>query len=171
MTDITFKGKPIKLSGKLTQLGSKAPPFILVNKELSDLSLDSFKQTKLLNIFPSLDTSVCSRSVHTFNKQCQEIPSLLVLNISMDLPFAAARFCTAENLNNAITLSAFRSSFGDDYGLKIADGPLKGLLARAVILLSENNQIEYIELVPEISQEPNYSEAINHIKQLITAKR
>lgn len=164
MTTVKFKGETIHLAGKLPALKSIAPSFNLTGKDLSEIGLEKFKQNKkLLNIYPSMDTSVCSMSIHKFYDACQKIPNLTVINISMDLPFAAARYCTHEKLENIITLSAFRSSFGNDYGLKITDGPIKGLLARAVIILSENNEVEYIELVPEITQEPNYQAAIESV--------
>lgn len=157
MASVKLKGNDIKINGKLPLKGTSAPVFNLVAQDLSEVELDAYgTKKKLLNIFPSLDTSVCSKSMHTFYERCKSMPDLVVLNISMDLPFAASRFCKNEGMDNAVTLSAFRSSFADDYGLKILEGPLKGLCARAVILLSPDNRVEYMELVPEITQEPNY---------------
>jgi thiol peroxidase len=164
MTSVKLKGNEIKIKGNLPAKGTTAPVFNLVAQDLSEVELDSFGvKKKLLNIFPSMDTSVCSKSMHTFYERCKSIPDLVVLNVSMDLPFAASRFCKNEGMENALTLSAFRSSFSDDYGLKILDGPLKGLCTRAVILLSPDNKVEYIELVPEITQEPDYEKVLNLI--------
>lgn len=162
MTSVKFKGNEIKIKGALPAPGSNAPSFSLVGQDLGEVGLDAFgKKKKLLNIFPSMDTSVCSKAMHTFYERCKSNPELVVLNISMDLPFAASRFCKNENMENAVTLSAFRSSFPDDYGLRMMEGPLKGLCARAVVLLSADNKIEYVELVPEITQEPNYDAVLN----------
>lgn len=161
MTSVKLKGNEIKINGSLPAKGTAAPSFNLVGQDLSEVGPEAFdKKKKLLNIFPSMDTSVCSKSMHTFYERCKSIPDLAVLNISMDLPFAASRFCKNEGMENATTLSAFRSTFPDDYGVRILDGPLKGLCARAVILLSADNKVEYIELVPEITQEPNYDQVL-----------
>jgi len=161
MTSVKLKGNEFKVKGGVPEKGTAAPSFSLVRQDLSEVGLDAFgKKKKLLNIFPSMDTSVCSKSMHTFYERCKSNPDLTVLNISMDLPFAAGRFCKNEGMENAETLSAFRSSFPDDYGVKLMEGPLKGLCARAVILLSADNKIEYVELVPEITQEPNYEQVL-----------
>ena len=161
MKEIRFKGKAIHIKGVLPKVGSSAPSFELVGQDLSPISLASFgNKRKILNIFVSLDTSVCSKSIHTFNTEVKGISDLIVINISMDLPFAASRFCKSENIDNVVTLSAFRSTFPEDYGVKIIDGPLEGLCARAVLTLGKDNKVLYTELVPEITQEPDYQAAI-----------
>lgn len=154
MTTVNFKGNPVKIAGNLPKVGAKAPDFELVSQNLERLHLDHFAGKKLLlNIFPSMDTDVCAKSVRTFDEK--KGSDLTVLNISLDLPFAAKRFCSANALN-AQTLSAFASTFADDYGVRILEGPLKGLCARAVIVLDADHKVAYVELVPEITQEPNY---------------
>ncbi len=161
MEKITFKDEPIGVSGDIPKEGEKAPNFQLTDQNLHDVTLDSFgSKWKLLNIFVSLDTSICSKSLRAFHSQVASDPNLVVLNISMDLPFAASRFCKEEGLKNVMTLSAFRSHFADEYGLSITEGPIRGLLARAVFVLGEDNTIVYREIVPEITQEPNYRQAI-----------
>ncbi len=164
MADITFKGKPIHTVGNLPSIGSKAPSFTLVRKDLSEATLDNYKGKKiLLNLFPSLDTGVCAQSVRRFNALLAEHPEIAVLHISKDLPFAMNRFCSSESLPGAETLSAFNSNLGQDYGIQIKDGPLKGLLSRAAILLDEQGKIIYTEQVPEIAQEPNYGKILSQL--------
>jgi thiol peroxidase len=161
MANVKVKGNNVTTSGELPKKGTVAPNFKLTMQDLSDKSLEDFgKKMKLLNIFPSLDTKTCSLSVINFNKKCEKIPNLAVLNISMDLPFAAARFCKEQEIENAITLSAFRSSFPKDYGVAIVDSPMKGLCARSVVILDEDNKVVYTELVEEITHEPNYDLAM-----------
>lgn len=165
MTTITFKGKTIHTVGELPAVGKKVPDFTLTAQDLSEKSLQDYKGKKIiLNIFPSFDTPVCAKSVREFFKRTESIPNLVVLNVSMDLPFAASKFCAAEGIKNTVTLSAFRSPFPKDYGVLITDGPLKGLCSRATLLLDENNQVIYHEQVPEIAQEPNYDAIISHAK-------
>ncbi len=161
MARITLKGNPIHTSGELPALGSQAKEFDLVKQDLSAATLASFSgKKKILNVFPSIDTSVCAASVKKFFERAKSKPNLVVLNISADLPFAAKRFCGSEGVETAITLSTFRSHFADDYGLKITDGPLTGLCSRAVIVLDENNRVLHTEQVPEIGQEPDYDRAL-----------
>ncbi len=160
MATITLKGNPIHTSGNLPAVGSRAPDFTLVKTDLSEATLASYPGKKVLNVFPSLDTSVCAMSVRTFNERAGERPGVRVLNVSADLPFAHKRFCTAEGIANVENLSAFRSSFADDYGLRITDGPLEGLCSRAVLVLDEQNRVLYAEQVPEIAQEPDYGAAL-----------
>lgn len=156
MTTTNFKGNPVKLSGEMPAVGSKAPNFTLVKGDLSETKLSDFAGKKLiLNIFPSIDTGVCAASVRNFNKVASE-KGVTVLCVSKDLPFAQSRFCGAEGLSNVITASDYRGSFATDYGLLMNDGPLKGLIARAVVVVDENGTVTYTELVPEITQEPNY---------------
>lgn len=161
MARITLKGNPIHTSGNLPAVGSQAKDFNLVKQDLSAATLASFSgKKKILNVFPSIDTAVCAMSVKKFHEHAATKPNVVVLNISADLPFAAKRFCGTEGVENAITLSSFRSSFADDYGLKIVDGPLTGLCSRAVIVLDERNQVLHNEQVPEIGQEPDYQKAL-----------
>lgn len=165
MTKITFKGNPVNTGGSLPDVGSLAPDFSLVKTDLSELKLSDLKgKNVVLNIFPSLDTGVCAASVRRFNKEASSLNNTTVLCISADLPFAAGRFCGAEGLENVVTLSTFRdSSFADKYGVLMTDGPLHGLLARAVVVVNSEGKVVYTELVPEIAQEPDYESAINSI--------
>lgn len=161
MARITLKGNPINTSGELPAVGSQAKDFKLVKQDLSEASLASFAgKKKILNIYVSLDTGICATSIKTFHQEAAKKPNLAVLNISADLPFASKRFCGSEGIENAVTLSTFRSKFADDYGLRIADGPLAGLCSRAVVVLDENNKVLYTEQVPEIGQEPDYAKAL-----------
>lgn len=161
MTNITFKNQPMETVGTLPKVGSTAPAFTLVRQDLSEVRLSDLPaKKKVLNIFPSLDTQVCSLSVKTFYKELKGNQDVLVVNISKDLPFAQKRFCQTEHLVEVEVLSAFRSSFAKDYGLEIKTGPLAGLCSRAVIVLDENNRILYTEQVPEITQEPDYARAL-----------
>jgi thiol peroxidase len=165
MANITFKGNPVHTIGELPQLGSNAPDFRLVKSDLTEVSLTDFKgKYVVLNIFPSLDTGTCAASVRRFNKEAADMPNTVVLGISADLPFAAGRFCSTEGIENVVTLSCFRDpSFGKDYGLLITDGPMKGLLARAVVVIDPQGKVIHTELVSEIAQEPDYHSAINSI--------
>lgn len=162
MATVTLKGNPIHTSGDLPPAGSTAPDFRLTAKDLSDVSLQNFAgKRKLLNIVPSLDTGVCAASARRFNQEAAAVPGAAVLTVSRDLPFAQARFCAAEGIENVVTLSELRDlSFGEAYGVRIVDGPLQGLLARAVVVLDEQDRVLYTELVPEIAQEPDYAKAL-----------
>lgn len=162
MTKITLKGNPIKTVGKLPKVGKKAPKFNLVGTDLSQSKLKDFRGKKvLMNITPSLDTGVCATSLRKFNEEGAKLDNTVVINISKDLPFAQARFCGAEGIENAITLSDFQTDkFGKKYGVTIKNGPMKGLLSRAVIVINEEGRVVYTEQVPEIVQEPNYKAAI-----------
>jgi thiol peroxidase len=159
---ITLKGNPVNTSGNLPSLGSKAPDFTLVKSDLGNLSLNELKGKKLiLNIFPSLDTSVCAASVRKFNQLAAGKTNTSVLAISKDLPFAHGRFCSAEGITNVITLSGFRdSAFGKSYGVDITDGPLAGVYARSIVVIDESGNVTYTELVPEITIEPDYDKAL-----------
>jgi len=162
MATITLKGNAINTAGELPAVGSQLPAFTLVKSDLSEVTLADFAGKKVvLNIFPSLDTAVCAASVRRFNKEAGERGDTVVLCISADLPFAQGRFCTTEGLENVVSLSVFRSpEFGADYGLAITDGPLKGLLSRAVIVADASGKVLYTEQVPEIVQEPDYDKAL-----------
>jgi len=165
MALITLKGNSVSTIGNVPGPDVIAPSFTLTRTDLSETGLHDFKgKTVILNIFPSIDTSVCAASVRRFNEVAGSLKDTIVLCISADLPFAHNRFCEAEGLNNVIPLSSFRSqTFGSDYGLTITTGPLAGLLARAIIIIDKEGIIKYTELVPEITQEPNYSKALENI--------
>ncbi len=167
MATIALKGSPVHTTGELPKKGSTAPDFKLVKMDLSEVSLSNFAgKKKVLNIFPSVDTGTCAMSVRHFNKDAANAKNTVVLNISADLPFAQKRFCGAEGITNADTLSSFRSTFAKDYGLQIQDGPLAGLCSRVVIVLDEQNKILYTEQVGDIVNEPNYEaamKALNHL--------
>ena len=162
MAQITLKGNPIHTSGELPKAGAPAPGFTLTRKDLSEVSLPDFKGQRLvLNIFPSVDTPTCATSVRTFNAQASKAPNTVVLCISQDLPFAAGRFCAAEGLENVVPASAFRSpDFGQSYGVTLVDGPLRGLLARAVVVVDGDGKVIHTQLVPEIASEPDYAAAL-----------
>lgn len=166
MAQITLKGNAIHTVGELPKKGEKVKDFMLVKTDLSRVSLSDFKAAKLvLNIFPSLDTGTCAASVRSFNEAATGLKDTEVLCISRDLPFAQARFCGAEGIENVVTLSDFETGqFGKDYGLEIADGPMKGLHSRVVIVLDQNRKVVYTEQVPEIVDEPNYESALNALK-------
>jgi thiol peroxidase len=166
MAHVTLKGNPFHTSGELPKAGTVAPDFRLVKTDLGEATLQDFAGKRVvLNIFPSLDTPTCATSVRTFNKRASEAPNTVVLCVSADLPFAAARFCTTEGLANVVPASSFRApEFGQAYGLTMVDGPLKGLLARAVVVVDEKGSVKHTELVPEIANEPNYDAALAALK-------
>ncbi|MEG2156588.1 MAG: thiol peroxidase [Bacteroidaceae bacterium] len=166
MAKITFTGIEVNTNGSLPSVGTLAPDFKGVTGDLSELALSSLLGTRvLLNIFPSLDTSVCALSVRHFNQAAAKMNNTRVLALSKDLPFAQGRFCTTEGIKNVTPLSQFRCTcFETAYGLMMIDGPLRGLLARAVIVIDEKGTIVYTELVPEITQEPNYDTALAYLK-------
>lgn len=161
MADITLKGSPVHTSGALPATGSAAPGFTLTDSKLADRSLADFSGKKIImNIFPSIDTTVCAMSVRRFNIEATTRPEVTVLCISADLPFAMSRFCGAEGIENVITLSDFRHrEFGEAYGARIIDSPLAGLLARAILVIDKTGIIVHTEQVPEIGQEPDYQAA------------
>lgn len=163
MATVTFKNDiTVNTSGQLPAVGSVAPEFALVKNDLSEVSLKDLKgKTVILNIFPSLDTGTCAASVRRFNKEAAALPNTVILAVSADLPFAAGRFCSAEGIDNVVPASVFRNaSFAKDYGVLMLDGPLKGLLARSVVVIDTNGKVVYTELVPEITNEPNYQPAL-----------
>ena len=166
MANITLKGNAIKTVGKLPKVGKKAPSFKLVATNLSETKLKNFKGKKLLlNITPSLDTGVCAASLRKFNEAGAQLENTVVINISKDLPFAQARFCGAEGIKNAITLSDFQTkNFGKKYGVTIKTGPMKGLHSRAVVAINEEGTVVYTEQVGEIIEEPNYEAALAALK-------
>ena len=162
MAKITLQGNPINTIGNLPENGTPAPSFKLTKTDLSDASMADFAGTRLiLNIFPSIDTEVCAMSVRRFNAEAEKLDNTSVLCISADLPFAQGRFCGAEGLDRVITLSMMRDQkFGADYGLSITDGPLAGLLSRAIVIVNTDGTVIYSEQVPEITQEPDYAAAL-----------
>lgn len=162
MTQITLAGTPIDVAGNFPAVGSTVENFTLVGNDLNDVSLADFAgKRKVLNIFPSVDTGICASSVRTFNQKAASLANTAVLCISADLPFAQARFCGAEGIENVQVLSSFRNkAFHTALGVDIATGPLTGLTARAIIVLDENNKVLYTELVPEIKQDPNFDAAL-----------
>lgn len=162
MSQVTFQGKPVKVDGTFPAVGSTAPDFSLVDKDLADSTLADYAgKRKILNIFPSVDTGVCAASVRRFNELAGNMSDTVVLCISADLPFAQARFCGAEGLSNVTMLSLMRGrAFLKDYGVALADGPLAGLAARAVVVLDADNKVLYTERVAEIGNEPDYEAAL-----------
>jgi thioredoxin-dependent peroxiredoxin len=162
MAKITLKGNAVSTSGHLPEKGKNAPDFSLVKSDLGSMKLSELKGKKvILNIFPSLDTSVCAMSVRKFNQLAAGKKDTVVLAISKDLPFAHGRFCSTEGIVNVVPLSGFRdASFGEKYGLMIADGPLAGLYSRCIVVVDEKGVVKYTEQVPEITQEPNYEAAL-----------
>lgn len=162
MATVTFKGEPINVGGTFPRVGDSARSFMLVDKDLNDVSLSQFAgRRKILNIVPSLDTPVCAESTRKFNELASMLPNTVVLVISADLPFAQSRFCAMENLQNVFTLSTMRGrDFHKEYGVMITDYPLAGLTARAVVVLDENDKVLHAELVQEIGREPDYDAAL-----------
>lgn len=166
MAKVTFKGNPVNTVGNLPSVGATAPDFKLTKSDLSDVSLKDFSGKKVvLNIFPSIDTPVCQASVRKFNQEASKLGNTVVVCVSKDLPFAHSRFCGAEGIKNVVSTSELRNtSFGESYGVRIAEGALAGLFSRAVVVVNEKGQVSYTELVPEIAQEPNYSNALSALK-------
>ncbi|MBI4977596.1 MAG: thiol peroxidase [Spirochaetes bacterium] len=161
MATITLGGSTIHTIGELPKIGSKAKAFSLTAADLGDVTLAAFEgKRKILNIVPSLDTGICATSTRKFNEQGGALTNTVVLVISNDLPFAMKRFCETEGLKNVVPLSAFRSTFGRDYGVTITDGQLKGLLSRCIVVLDADNKVLYTQQVPEIKQEPDYAAAL-----------
>ena len=162
MATVTLKGNPVHVGGNFPKIGDSAPDFSLTAGDLSDVHLASYAgKRKVLNIVPSLDTPTCAKSTRVFNEKASGMKNTVVLVIAADLPFAMSRFCGAEGLKDVVTLSTFRNKdFHAKYGVDIADGPLRGLTARGVVVLDENNKVKHAELVPEIAQEPNYDSAL-----------
>lgn len=168
MSDVTFKGEPVALTGKFPSIGSKIASFELTGQDLHDQALSKYDGKKLLiNIFPSIDTGVCADSVRHFNEAASKLDNTAVLCISRDLPFAQARFCGAENLDNVHLLSAFRNEkFGQELGVAIQDGLLKGLFARAVIVTDADHKVKYTQLVPEITHKPDYEACLTALESI-----
>lgn len=168
MATVTFKGNPFQTAGNLPAVGKPAPAFVLTGGDLSDVTLAAFAgKTVVLNIVPSLDTGVCALSAKRFNAEAAAVPNAAIVNVSADLPFAQKRFCEAEKLAAITNASTFRSpAFGKDYGVTLVDGPLAGLLTRAVVVVDGKGQVAYTELVSEITREPDYAAALKAVKAL-----
>jgi thioredoxin-dependent peroxiredoxin len=161
MAAIKFQGKPLNTSGELPKVGDKAPDFTLVSGKLKDVNLAEYAgKKKVLNIVPSLDTPTCAMSTRKFNEKASKLANTVVLVISADLPFAQCRFCETEGLKDVIPLSTFRSSFAEDYGVKLTDTFLAGLTARAIVVIDEDNTVLYTQLVDEVANEPDYESAL-----------
>lgn len=158
MTTITLKGAPLETIGTLPKVGAQAPDFIVTKTDLSEIRLKNYLGKKIiLNIFPSIDTPTCATTMVKFNEIATQFPDALILCVSIDLPFAQERFCTAKHLSNIMTVSVFRHpAFGKDYGVMITSGPLAGLLSRAVVIIDEHGKVIYNEQVKELDNEPNY---------------
>ena len=161
MATTAFKGNPVNTAGDLPAAGASAPAFDLVGDGLSELTSGDLSGRVVLNIFPSIDTGVCAASVRKFNELAASLDNTTVVNVSQDLPFAQARFCGAEGIDKVKVGSAFRSTFGEDFGVTMADGPMAGLLARSVVVLDADGKVLHTELVPEITQEPDYDAAVS----------
>jgi thiol peroxidase len=166
MSTILLKGEPIQTIGSLPAVGAQAPDFSVTKTDLSEIKLKNYLGKKIiLNIFPSLDTTTCAEAMKKFNEIAKDYPDLLILCVSADLPFAQKRFCSTECLNNVIPVSVFRHPhFGEDYGVSIIDGPIAGLLSRAVVVLDKQGKIVYTEQVKEITQEPDYKALLSHLR-------
>lgn len=166
MNTVTLQGMPLAISGSLPEIGTKAPDFVLAAQDLSDIRLSDYKGKRVvLNIFPSLDTDVCAASVRRFNVDASKLKNTIVLCISMDLPFAAKRFCTINGIENVATASGFRSDFGSEYGVRIEDGAMRGLYARALVIIDEEGKVIGKELVAEITKEPDYALAMSLLSE------
>jgi thiol peroxidase len=166
MATVTLGGNPVNVAGNFPKRGDTIPDFSLTGGDLKDVTLKDYAgKRKVLNIVPSLDTPTCQTSTRKFNEKASSLTNTVVLVIAADLPFAMKRFCGAEGLNNVVTLSTMRGrDFHTKYGVDIADGPLKGLTARGVVVVDENNKVLHSELVSEIKQEPNYDAALAALK-------
>jgi len=157
MASISFQGKPLRTNGELPQVGGHAPDFVLVNSKLKNVTLATFAgQRKVLNIVPSLDTPTCAASARRFNEKAAQLENTVVLLVSADLPFAQCRFCATEQLKDVVALSCFRSSFAEDYGVKLIDSILAGLTARAIVVIDGQDKVIYTQLVNELANEPDY---------------
>ncbi|MFZ2273556.1 thiol peroxidase [uncultured Corynebacterium sp.] len=161
MADTAISGTPAHTVGDLPAVGAAAPAFTTVNADLQDVSLSDFAGKRvILNIFPSVDTGVCANSEREFNKRATGLDNTVVVSVSKDLPFALGRFCAAEGIENVTATSSFRSSFSEDYGVRLLDSPLAGVLARAVVVIDTDGTVLHTELVPEITTEPDYDAAL-----------
>jgi thiol peroxidase len=164
MATTALKGNPTHTNGELPKVGSKAPDFQLVTTDMSEKTLADFAgKKKILSINPSYDTPVCQTATRKFNERAADLDDVVVLMVSADLPFAQKRFCAAEGIENVVPVSTFRGSFLKDYGVELVDGPLKGVSARAIVVLDENDEVTHTELVSDIAEEPDYDAAIKAV--------
>ncbi|MFN3258358.1 MAG: thiol peroxidase [Ilumatobacter sp.] len=164
MAEVTLGGNPVHTSGELPEVGSSAPSFTLTGTDLGNVTSEGLAgKNVILNIFPSVDTPTCATSVRTFNERAASLDNTEVICVSADLPFAQKRFCGAEGIESVVSASTFRSSFGDDYGVNLVDGPLAGVLARAVVVVGADGTVKHTELVGEIAQEPDYDAALGSV--------
>jgi thiol peroxidase len=163
---VTSRNHPVELAGELPKLGSPAPDFLLTGTDLTDKSLKDYAGKKvILNIFPSIDTPVCATSTRRFDSEADKLDNVAILCVSADLPFAHGRFCRAEGLKQVVPLSSLRNDdFGDKYGVRLMEGPLAGLFARAIVVLDESGKVIHTELVPDIGDEPNYEAALAAVR-------
>ncbi len=168
MAKVTFKGNSVETGGNLPEIGGKAPDFLLTKTDLSDITLsDLAGRVTILSVFPSIDTGVCAQSERQFNQEAAKLENVEIVSVSRDLPFALGRFCAAEGIDKVTPASEMRNlDFGDRYGLRMVAGPLAGLLARCVIVLDDSGVVRYIQLVPEITEEPKYQEVLDFIKSM-----
>ncbi|QFG68605.1 thiol peroxidase [Ornithinimicrobium pratense] len=171
MATTTFKETPVHTVGELPEVGTEAPDFLLVGTDLAEVSSADLRGRRVvLNIFPSVDTGVCAASVHRFNEIAAGLDNTTVVCASHDLPFALKRFCGAEGIEDVVSASGFRSSFGDDYGVRMLDGPLEGLLARAVVVVDTDGSVLHTQLVPAIGEEPDYDAAVEILGGAVSAE-
>lgn len=165
MAEITLKNNPVHTNGELPAIGESLPGFVLAGTDLSDVKAADYAGKRLvISFFPSVDTGVCAAALRKFNEEAAGLDNTVVLSVSEDLPFAQARFCAAEGIENVVSASAFRSSFGEDFGVKLVDSPMTGLLARGVVVTDADHKVVYTELVSEITEEPNYDAALAALK-------
>lgn len=165
MTSVTFKNEETNLVGNFVEKGQELPAFSVVGTDLSEITNKDFSGKRvIISLFPSVDTGVCAAALRRFNEEAAALENTKVLSVSKDLPFAQARFCEAEGIENVVSASAFRSTIGDDFGVTLAGSPLKGLLARAIVVADEEGKIIYTELVDEVTNEPDYEAALEALK-------
>lgn len=167
MAETHLAGETVKTVADLPKVGDTAPSFTLVKSDLSEINLSDYAGKRVvLNIYPSVDTGICAQSVRRFNQEAASLDNTVVIGASMDLPFALDRFCGAEGIDNVITGSAFRSTFGDDYGVKLAESPMAGLLARTIIVIDEDGVVRYVGLNDEIKEDPDFDGALKALAEL-----
>lgn len=161
MSTTNLQGNPVNTVGSLPEVGSVAPDFVTTKSDLSEVRLSDFRgKTVILNIFPSIDTGVCASSVRRFNAEAAKLENVEIIGVSMDLPFALGRFCAAEGIDHVTTTSAFRSTFGKDYGVQLADSPMAGLFARSIVIVDPEGKVKYTQLVDEITSDPDFEAAL-----------
>lgn len=166
MAHVKFNGNETEIAGNLPEVGQKLPEFTLVGTDLSEVTNKDFEGKRLvISLFPSVDTGVCAAQLRSFNEKAAGLDNTVVLSVSRDLPFAQERFCAAEGIENVVSASDFRSDFGEKVGITLQGSPLKGLLARSVVVTDEEHKVIYTELVDEVTTEPNYDAAIEALSK------